>query len=251
MLRQFHGAALAALGAIAAIGIQTEAAAVTLDFETISPTHARLFTRVLAHYDGGAAGNGVVGPDYGVQFSSEAYVLCLNTPGVTCSGASAGPGQTANHFAMSLSRVQSSGMAFMNVPDGFWTALSFVYSLPFNGLADGAYVEIFSGLDGSGSSLGRLALSQTPLGTSACPGLGANYCPFAPAALSFSGMARSALFQAPVPLQGSGVVFDNIVFAPVPEPQVVALWLGGLVAVVFAARRRTGGCNLPPSIDCK
>ncbi len=227
---------LAVVIAAAGAGWPGAHAAIALDFETISPTHSFLFTPVLQHYNGGAAGNGVAGPNYGVEFLGSANALCLNTLTVLCSGASAGPGQSMNHFAMSVNRGQSSGIAYMNVTPGF-ISLAFAYSMPFNSASDGGYVEVFSEPNGAGVSLGKLDLSQTPSGTTACPGYGANYCPFVSMAVPFTGWARSAVFQAPVPILGSGVTFDNITLT-VPEPASHALWLSGLGCLAATARRK-------------
>ena len=120
---------------------------------------------------------------------------------------------------------------------GFTTGFSFFYSAPNSG---GSFT-VWSGLNGTGTNLGSLALGLTP---STCGGqFGAGFCPFVAAGLAFAGTASSVTFAG----AANQIVFDDVTFGSfipdspsnvVPEPATVALMAGGLLVLGGVARRR-------------
>lgn len=211
-------------------------AAVTyLDFEGIANYPEDSAIIIGDYYNGGAAGNGEVGPNYGVSFTSGGQLLCLNTAVASCSNTSKG--------GQGVPSSQQYGLYFpsenpiMNVAAGFDTGFAFTYTAPFTG---GTIVSIFSGLDGTGNLLGSLSLPATAGVCDIAISQGAQYCPFLSASLSFSGIAQSVVFGGPVNSQ----VFDDFTFGSVavggvvPEPATWVMMILGMGAVSSAMRRR-------------
>jgi hypothetical protein len=233
----FSTTLLAGAAVLASVVSTPALAAVTyLDFEGIATYPSGSGVLIGNYYNGGAASNGSVGPNYGVVFTSGGQLLCLNTAAATCSNTSKG-GQgiaTSQQYALYFPTTNPT----MNVAAGFDTGFSFTYSDPFS---PGTTVSIFSGLDGTGTLLANLSLPLTASGTcNTAISQGADYCPFAAASLTFSGIARSVVFGGSVNAQ----VFDDFTFGSatvggaVPEPAGWAMMILGMGAVGFAMRRR-------------
>jgi hypothetical protein len=226
----------AAAGLLAVAGA-ANASSVYLDFEGIAPHPNSSDVVIGGFYNGGTASNGASGPNLGVEFTSDAILLCLNTTTVFCSNTSRG-GQ-----GISTSQLGAlffpSGNPTMNVAAGFDTGFSFVYSDPF---AAGTTIEIFDGLNATGTMLASVVLPGTTNGASgACAAYGSpNYCPFDPYSISFAGVAKSVRFAGTVNRQ----VFDDFTFGStvvgggVPEPATWAMMILGFGLVGSAARRR-------------
>lgn len=122
----------------------------------------------------------------------------------------------------------------MNVPAGFSTGFSFYYTAP---LYTGT-VEIYDGLNATGTLLASIPLPLTPY--NGAPDPTGNFSPLVPFGVSFSGVARSVNFGGVADYIG----FDNITLGSqtpggaIPEPTTLVLFAGGLGAVL-GARRRT------------
>lgn len=212
------------------------AAVIYLNFEGIATYPTGSGTVIGNYYNGGAASNGAVGPNYGVQFTTGGQLLCLNTAGTECSNTSkGGQGIPASQFY---------GLFFptanptMNVAAGFDTGFSFNYTAPFT---TGTIVNVYAGLNGTGLLLATLSLPLTTTGTcNTTISQGAQYCPFASASLSFSGIARSVVFGGTVNSQ----VFDDFTFgstsvgAAVPEPATWGMMILGFGMIGAASRSR-------------
>jgi hypothetical protein len=181
--------------------------------------------------------NGGGGPsnNFGITFSTNALALCLNTLTVSCSNTSRGgqgdpTSQGGGLFFLSGSQT------FLDDAAGFTTGFSLFYTA-VNGT--GGSLDVFSGLDGTGTLLGTLAL---PVTTSNCPGYNAGFCPFFPVGVSFSGTAESISFAG----VANEIVFDDVTFgsatpgqpSTVPEPSSLMLVLTGAGAAVEGIRRR-------------
>lgn len=209
-----------------------EAAVVTLDFEGVNATYPSGYTTVGDFYNGGTSGDGTSGTNYGISFGSNALAICLNSTSVVCSNTSRGGLGNPNSQQGALFFLSGSE-TYMNVAAGFTTGFSFNYvSLSYSGS-----VGVYDGLNGTGNLLTTLSLSPN---AGSCPGYAAQFCPFSPIGVSFSGTARSVSFGG----VADQIVFDDVTFgssvpdpAPVPLPASLPL-LGAGVAGVAALRRR-------------
>jgi hypothetical protein len=198
-------------------------AAVIMDFAGLIPTGNE---HPLDYYAGGfgSFGSGP-GPGYGVTFSSGLYI-CAPPPVGTCTGTLGIPSGSA--------LIPGNGPSIMNVSGGFTTGLSFYYSSQH-----GAAVDIYSGLDGTGTLLASLFLPGNESFEPPCP-IGPSYCPFTPAGIGFAGTAYSVNL---VPVTGD-VAFADINLGSiepatgVPEPLTITLFSMGLIGAAAARRRK-------------
>lgn len=225
--------ALASVAVFALASTSTPAAAVvTLNFENINSTYPSGFAQILQFYNGGLSSNGTTGTNYGISFGSNAQALCLNSMTTSCSSTSRGglgdPGsQQGGLFFLSGSET------FLNYAAGFDTGFSFNYVGSFTGS-----VQVYDGLDGTGNVLGSVSLISN-LGS--CPGYNADFCPFGPAGVNFSGTARSISFGG----VANQIAFDDVTFGSstpgvpaLPEPATWAMMLVGFGGMGVALRRR-------------
>ena len=113
-----------------------------LNFENIAPYPSGNNVAIENYYNGGTSSIGTSGPNYGVAFTSNALVLCLNTPGTTCSNTSRGGYGDPNSQEGALYWLNGAN-TYMNVAAGFTTGFSFYYADPNTG---GASVTVYSGL---------------------------------------------------------------------------------------------------------
>src|SRR5215831_5808162 len=112
---------LSAVAAVAAVAVAMSASArasTVLDFENIQPYPPGHFdTQVFGYYDGGKSSNGSSGPNYGVLFNANTYVLCLNTVGTSCSNTSRGaPGPSDEAGIVFEENAFFDDTGVMNVP---------------------------------------------------------------------------------------------------------------------------------------
>lgn len=232
MLKTFKAAAAAVVATVAIAGAAS-AAPIVLKFEDIAPSYpSSNDTLVQDFYNGGTSSAGTSGTDFGVEFSSNALAICLNTTGVTCSNTSRG-GQGDPTSQRGGLFFLSGNETFMNVAAGFDTGFSFFYSA----IGQGGSVSVFDGLGGSGNLLATLNLPTTP---SQCTGYNAGFCPFVASGISFNGIAKSVSFAG----AANQIVFDDVTFGSatpnppaVPLPASLPLLLAGMGGL-FALRRK-------------
>ncbi|MEM8780570.1 MAG: PEP-CTERM sorting domain-containing protein [Cyanobacteria bacterium P01_G01_bin.49] len=179
-----------------------------LDFENIAPYPNGNNVFVQNYYNGGTSSIGTSGTNLGVGFSDNALLICLNTPGVTCSNTSKGglgnlDSQQGALFFLSGSET------FLNFEAGFDTGFSFFYTAPNRTGSIGVY----DGLNGEGNLLSTLDLGSTP--STCASDFNAFFCPFVPIGVAFDGIAKSISFAG----VANQIAFDDITFGSViPDP---------------------------------
>ena len=223
-----------ALAAVASMALSVSAQAQVLDFENIASSYpSGNNTLVQGFYNGGTSSAGTSGTNYGIEFSSNALAICLNTPGVSCSNTSRGGLGNPSSARGGLFFLQGSE-TYMNRNAGFMNGFSFFYSAANTG---GSF-SVWSGLNGTGDLLASLSLGTTP---STCGSeYSAGFCPFVAAGVNFAGVAKSVTFAG----AANQIVFDDVTFGnskpgvSVPEPASAALLAAGMAGLVGVARRR-------------
>lgn len=208
-----------ALIAASLASAQALAAPIVLTFEGATD-----LASVNNFYNGGTDSSGASGTNYGISFSASSLALVDSDAG--------GNGNFANEPSASTVIFFSTGSAAtMNVAAGFDTGFSFFYTS-----AGAGFVNVYDGLNGTGSLLATLNLVGT---NGSCGGdPTGSYCNFAPIGVLFGGIARSVDFGG----SASNIAFDDITLGAavpggtVPEPGTLGLI--GLAALGFGALRR-------------
>ena len=229
----------ASLGLFTAVGLAclpAPAAAqqvVSLNFEGVNAAYPSFdYAQIREFYNGGSSNQGTSGTNFGASFGSNALAICLNTPGNGCSNTSRGGLGDPNSQLGGLFFLEGDE-TFLNFAAGFTTGFSFNYAA----VNQGGDIQVFDGLNGTGTLLATLTLGTTP--SSCAPGLGA-FCPFVAAGVGFAGTARSISFGG----VADQIVFDDITFGSVtpgpgvPEPAAWGLMIVGMGAVGGALRLR-------------
>ncbi|HVP50063.1 MAG TPA: PEP-CTERM sorting domain-containing protein [Candidatus Bathyarchaeia archaeon] len=217
---------------LATASLAANAAVIDLTFENIaSYPWDSSSTYVLEYYNGGTSSVGTTGPNYGVSFPDNALNICLNTLGTVCSNTSRGGLGDPNSQLGALFFLSGSN-TYVNVAAGFTTGFSFYYTA----INFGGSVNVWSGLNGTGTLLATLNLPTTPSGP--CNGYNAGFCPFYPIGVSFAGTAMSIDFGG----VANQIVFDDVTFGSAtpgtPEPGTLVMFGSGLLGVAGMLRRK-------------
>lgn len=252
-----HPAALSVALVAAAIGFgssEAHAAPFYLNFEGIAKTTIwSLDPQIREFYNGGFSSDGTQGFNYGVSFGSNALAICLTSTTDQCrtkdsqafSNTSRGglgdPGSRRGALFW-----LSGSQTYLNVSAGFDTGFSFYYAAAFQG----GSISVFDGPNATGKVLATLALPINASGKTGtvgpvCPGYQADFCPFTPVGVSFSGVAFSVGFGG----AANQIVFDDMTFgSTIPGPDIKAVPLPasigllglGIVGLGIARRRKNG-----------
>jgi len=217
---------------IAATALTATAGVIDLTFEGVAPyPWDSSSTYVQNFYNGGTDSAGYSGPNYGISFPANALAICLNSLTVVCSNTSRGGLGDPSSQQGALFFLSGSS-TFLDDPAGFTTGFSFNYTA----INEGGSIQVYSGLDGTGSLLATLTLPTTP--SDCAPGYDAGFCPFYPIGVTFAGTAESINFGG----TANQIVFDDITFGSstpgaTPEPTTLVL-LGSFLGLGGLLRRR-------------
>jgi hypothetical protein len=207
------------------------AGVVDLTFEGINSTYPSGYAFIQQFYNGGTSSDGTSGPNYGVSFPANAQAICLNTLSAVCSNTSRGGLGDPNSQLGALFFLSGTN-TYVDVAAGFTTGFSFNYTA----IGVGGNVNVWSGLDGTGTLLATLVLPVTPSGP--CPGYSAGFCPFFPIGVTFPGTAMSIDFGG----VANQIVFDDVTFGSstpgVPEPSSLLLLGSGALGLAGVIRRK-------------
>ena len=220
---------------IAAICISAGASTIDLTFENIAPYPNGNNVFIENFYNGGTSSIGTSGPNYGISFPDNALLICLNTIGTSCSNTSRG-GQGDPNSQLGALFFLTGSSTYLNDPAGFTTGFSFNYTA----VNVGGSIQVYSGLNGTGTLLASLTLPTTTSGP--CESYGAGFCPFFPIGVTFAGTAESINFGG----TANQIVFDDVTFGSptpgpgpsVPEPSSLAIFGSGMVGLAGLLRRR-------------
>lgn len=192
------------------------AAPVTLDFEG-----ATSFGSLNNFYNGGTDNQGASGTNYGVSFGPDALAFSNDPASPNFSNA------PTNGTVLNV--VGADGA--MNVAGGFSGEASFFYSS-----VAATTVDIFSGLNGTGSLLGTFSLGANA--QSGCSDTA--FCHWDLTSLTFNGIAQSIQFSSVWDSElGTLAGIDNVTINPVPLPAGLLLLPSGLAMLGLARRRKT------------
>jgi hypothetical protein len=182
------------------------------------------------------------GPNLGFGFSSNATVQKAGDSRTTGDGRfennPSGQNEILAFAADNSSGQLNTGGSYMNFASGF-SSVSFNYALSANSSQFNGSANIWSGLNGTGSLLGSIALNATGAGNSCAVGTDA-YCNWTGVTASnFAGVAESVTFGA----TGTSdfAEFDGlqvVAAAPVPLPAAAWLLVSGAAGLAGFARKR-------------
>jgi hypothetical protein len=225
-------------GRLAAIAAGTMLAAAGAHAGTVSLTLGSEHTGAYIenYFNGGADsvpsdGNG---PSDGITFSSNATVQKAGDSGSTGDGKfennPSGQSEILYFAADTVGGILNTGGSYLNFAAGF-SGLSFNYALSANSSQFNGTADIWSGLSGTGTLLGTIALNATGAGNTCAVHTDA-YCNWTAASASNFGTAESITFGAPS--TSDYAEFDGVALSAVPLPASVWMFLSGALGLGFA-----------------
>lgn len=206
---------------------QVQAQVTVLDFDALNGSVNEGPGSYYASGSGSAGTTG--GPSLGITFSDNTIT------GVTQPNPGANTNSAGNPSGRNVIFFLDGDASTMNVAAGFDTGFSFFYSAAFNP----GVINVYSGLNSTGSLLASLALPITGNGAANPACFGTNFCPYAPIGVTFAGTAFSVDFAG----TNNQIGFDDITLGSaiaggVPEPATWAMMIVGMGAVGATMRRR-------------
>lgn len=216
------------LCAVFGLAAQANASTVVLNFAGLNGNSQEA---VENFYDGGTGSLGSSGgTNYGISFGSNA-IVCSDQPPCNAGEIPGGAGANTLFFLVGSDDL-------MSVAAGFTTGFSFYYSA----INDPGTVDVYSGLNDTGTLLATVNLPVTPDGTDTPGCSGQPFCPFYPIGVSFAGTAKSVDFTG----SANDIGFADITLGsatagggtPVPLPPAAWLLLFGLGGLAAMARQK-------------
>ncbi len=218
-MRKFVLALALAMLVMACVGAQ--AAVITLTFTGLGDQEP-----IDNYYNGGFGGYGSgPGPNYGIIFSSDSLAIISVLDGGTGNFSNVPPPAT-NTIAFFLNGVGDT----MDVPAGFTTGFSFYYAAAA-GFAGS--VDVYSGLDGTGTNLAHLDL---PPNGSYC-GVEPYSC-WSEVGVSFGSTAESVVFSGSANYIGFADITLGSSQVITPEPGTLVMLGSGVLGLAGVLRRK-------------
>jgi len=206
----------------------------TMNFQGVNATATQSGNEVLNYYNGGISQVGTTGGsalDFGVAFGTGGVA-----DSVQASSANFTANPSASNDVLFFKAGSTTSTGAMNVAGGF-TSLSFNYSSQAgSGDTGTASVSLYTGLNGTGSLIETITLSDNTGTSFGCSATKA-YCKWTETTttLGTGQIAESAVFSGAT----GYTYFDSVsVAAVVPEPSTWALMAAGLLIVGAATHTR-------------